>query len=104
MRLIWHGLAGAALVTLPACTTDPGFGDAVRTNIALHTINPDPQYPPDALEADSGARAGLAQRRYRTGTVIQPQIGSTTSITGFSGGGAGVGAGSGSGGSGTPPR
>lgn len=100
MRLIWLGLAGAALMTLPACTTDPGFGDAVRTNIALHTINPDPQYPEDMREADSGARAGLAQRRYRTGTVIEPRITTTTSVFGTSGGsGAGVGSGSG-----TPPR
>lgn len=51
---------------------DAGVGSAVRHNMALHIINPVPQHQGDLPEGASGARAALAQERYRTGTVKQP--------------------------------
>ncbi len=102
MRFERQLMAAALLLALGGCETDPGFGNAVRHNMALQIINPDPQYDANALEADSGARAALAQRRYRTGTVIQPAIQSTSVIAGFESGSSG-GNGAGAGAS-TPPR
>lgn len=45
---------------------DPFHGEAARYNAALHTINPDPVYAEDALEAgSSGAKGAAAIARYR---------------------------------------
>lgn len=48
----------------------PGFGDAVTHNRVAQIVDPNPVYPgPVTLD---GERAGLALKRYRTGTVIPP--------------------------------
>lgn len=68
--------AGALL--LGACNTvnknigqeDPAFGEAVRYNAAVQTINPNPVYPEDAAEpGSSGAKGAAAVARYRTDKV-----------------------------------
>ena len=64
-------LAGAALVS--ACETtpvDPGLGEALRYDMAIQTINPDPVYPPGSAEPGSlGTVGAAAAERYRKGTV-----------------------------------
>jgi hypothetical protein len=63
--------AGAALTG--ACATsavDPGLGEAVKYDMAIQTINPDPVYPPEATQPGSnGALGAGAASRYRLGTV-----------------------------------
>jgi hypothetical protein len=80
---------GAAL--LAACETtqvDPGLGEALKYDMAIQTINPDPIYPPGATEPGSvGTTAAAAASRYRKGTV-KPVERITTSQS-SSGGGAG---------------
>lgn len=73
-----HLLASAAVCALlSACATpdpsskigqdDPFFGEAVRYNAALQTINPDPVYPEGGMEpGSSGARGAAAVARSRT--------------------------------------
>lgn len=71
---------------LAACTPiDTGFGDSVRTNQALHIINPGPAAD-DAPIPASGARAAAAAERYRKGEVKQPPVIATTSTAGGAGG------------------
>ena len=70
-----HRLAAAAVIALAiggCAPVDPGFGEALRYDMAIQTIDPDPVYPPDgAKPGDSGARAADATKRYRTGAVKQ---------------------------------
>ena len=74
-----------------ACApVDPGFGEALRYDMAVQTIDPDPVYPADARQpGDHGEKAQKATERYRKGQVKSPATG------GVSGGRAsGVGGGS----------
>lgn len=79
-------VALAALTLVAACTptdrTSPGFGDAVRQNIAAQVINPDP-YPADAAAPEhDGERARDAVQRYREDRVKRPVSQSTTTMKG----------------------
>ena len=71
----------AVLVMLPACTpVDPSFGEAVRYDMAIQTVNPDPVYPEDSAEPGaSGTTAAAAAERYRKGTVKPVELITTTS-------------------------
>lgn len=80
----------AALTALlaGACTTpnqtigspDPGFGEAVKYDIAVQTINPDPVYSAQGAQpGDSGEKAAAATKRYRTGEVKPVETMDTTS-------------------------
>ena len=66
-----YAMAAAAALTLGGCTTvDPGFGEALRYDMAIQTIDPDPVYPEDGSKpGDSGAVAAEASKRYRTDKV-----------------------------------
>jgi len=79
-------VAAAIPLGLAACTPiDEGFGDSVRTNIAVQTVDPDPAYDGPWEEA-SGAKTAAAVERYRTDKVKQPKgIRTTTGITGGGG-------------------
>lgn len=72
---------GLALAALAGCenpmeakpTLHPGFGDAVRHNMAVQILNPEghPDLTPPPMD---GARAADAVERYRTGktkTIIE---------------------------------
>lgn len=87
-RLIVSLAAGALLA---ACTpVDPGFGEAVRYDMAIQTVDPDPVYPEGSTEAgSSGTTAASAAERYRKGTVKPVETIGTA--TGGSGGGSGSG-------------
>lgn len=93
-------IAIAGIGLLAGCTPiDTTLGDAVKTDYALQTINPDPK-PVSAeaavMEGGSGTQAATAAERYRKGAVKQPQPQTTGS------GGSGS-SGSGGGGGGSPP-
>jgi hypothetical protein len=72
----------AAALTLAACGNNKplgqGFGDSVRHNMAVHIINPRPDYKLDALDGHSGRRAAGAMGRYETGTVKELRIEKTS--------------------------
>lgn len=77
----------ALFVMLPACTpVDPSFGEAVRYDMAIQTINPDPVYPEGSAEPGaSGTAAAAAAERYRKGTVKPVERISSTSGSSGSG-------------------
>ena len=62
---------GAALLAAAGCApVDPGFGEAVRYDLAVQTIDPDPQYPAEgAKPGDNGEHAQKATERYRKGAT-----------------------------------
>ena len=73
----------AAAVTITGCSTnkDPlghGFGDSVRHNMAVHIINPRPNYDVDSLSGLSGPRAAGAIGRYESGKVEKLKIEKTS--------------------------
>jgi hypothetical protein len=90
---------GAVLFAAAGCTpVDPGFGEAVRYDMAVQTIDPDPQYPADSLQPGyHGEKAQKATERYRKGTTKALSSPGTGAGGGTGGGGAG-----GAGGGNTP--
>lgn len=71
-------LTAAGAISLAACNTtnshigdeDPGWGEAVKYNAAIQTINPAPVYPAMAAQAGAnGDKGAHAVKRYRTDTV-----------------------------------
>ena len=84
--------AGAAL--LAACNTanshigdeDPAFGEALKYDQAIQTINPAPIYPASAAQpGDNGAKGQAAVKRYRTDSVKQVEAMQTTAGSSSSG-------------------
>ncbi|MGH6781375.1 MAG: hypothetical protein ACREB5_04630 [Sphingomonadaceae bacterium] len=73
-----------AAAPLAACTpNDTTLGGAMKHNIAMQVIDPDPAYQGDLMEGGSGDHAGKAAERYRQGQVKQPtSIRSTSSVRG----------------------
>ena len=71
----------------------PGYGDAVRANIAAQTVNP--MAPSDrAPLAANGERAALQQKLYLSDMVEAPEeVGTLQGVAGGGGGGGGAGAG-----------
>jgi hypothetical protein len=84
--------AGSALV-VAACDSppymgafDPSFGEAVQHNIAVQTVNPQPENatePPDF----NGPRTAIAMGRYQADKVKQPPKLRTSDINIISTGG-----------------
>lgn len=89
-------MLGGAFVGLAGCSAvDPGLGEAVRYDMAIQTVNPDPVYPEDGAQpGDSGEKGAKAVEAYRKGQTKELKIQTTSSA------GGGGGSGSGSGGSG----
>ena len=62
------------LLMAAACAPiDTGLGNAVRHNMALHIIDPEPKHAGTPMEAGSGDRAALALERYREGRILDPK-------------------------------
>jgi hypothetical protein len=80
-------LAGVGLIPLAGCASvDPGFGEAMRYDMAVQTVDPDPQYPEGSLQPGyHGERGQKAIDRYRKGTVKAPAAQSSSSSGGGSG-------------------
>jgi hypothetical protein len=84
----------AALLVLPllaACegidpvseSADPGFGEAVKYNAAIQTVNPDPVYDAsDAVPGQNGQRGADATKRDRSGQVKEVERDGTGSASG----------------------
>ncbi len=61
------GIAGCANVDPVSQSPDPAFGESVKYNTALQTIDPDPVYPADSAQpGDQGDKAQAAVERLRT--------------------------------------
>jgi len=80
-------LAGAGLSgCVQAGTLYPEFGQAYQQHVVGQIADPDARYIGDPDPGSNGARVGVAQKRYVTGTVIVP-IPATASEIGISVGG-----------------
>lgn len=74
------------VLALVACTPiDTGLGNSIRTNQALHVIDPGPVADDDAPIMTSGVRAAAAAERYRKGEVKKPVAITTTGGSGAGG-------------------
>jgi hypothetical protein len=65
------------LAALAGCATAPehlsaDYGQALKQDIAAQIADPDAVYAGDPAPGSDGSRVGLAQARYKTGTVIAP--------------------------------
>jgi len=83
-----------ATLGLCACSTvhknigqeDPGFGETVKYNAALETINPAPVYGPNGAQpGGNGDNGAQAVKRYRSNQVKQVESMGTTSGSGSGG-------------------
>ena len=79
-------IPAAALLATAGCTAvDPGMGEALRYDMAVQTVNPDPVYPEGGAQpGDSGVKGAEAVKAYRKGETKALRIESSTS-----GGGSG---------------
>ena len=77
-----------AAIALSGCNTvyehsgsvDPGLGEAVKYDVAVQTIDPDPVYSPEGAQpGDAGDKGAAAVKRYRTDAVKAVQVESTQS-------------------------
>lgn len=79
-------LAGCDTVNRQTGSIDPGFGEAVKYDMAIQVIDPDPVYSEDdAQPGDNGAKAAAAMKRYRTDQVKDVESQATTEAVGGSG-------------------
>ena len=83
LLLVGAGLSGC----VQARTLNPEFGQAYQQHVASQIAEPDARYVGDPDPGSNGARVGLAQKRYGTGTVIKP-VPAAASKIGVGGGGA----------------
>jgi hypothetical protein len=73
-------LAGCAAGQRSGGSADPAFGESVRWNAAVQTIDPDPVYTAeDAQPGSSGAKGAEAVKRYRTDNIKDVRVLTTTS-------------------------
>jgi hypothetical protein len=91
-------IASLSLGLLTGCTqlypvslsADPGMGEAVKYDIAVQTIDPDPVYGADSAQpGDNGEKGQKAVDRYRKGAVKEVQQMNSRSGSGGGGGGGG---------------
>ncbi len=70
VRLLVLGLVPVALAACepPRATLSPSFGNAVRHNIAIQTINPNPNETMISPDMD-GERAAEVMDRYKQGLI-----------------------------------
>ena len=80
-------ILAAAALTLAACTpNDTTMGGAFKHNVAVQTIDPDPEYSGEQMEGGDGTHAAAATDRYLKGAVKEPVTLKTTSGSGSSSG------------------
>ena len=81
--------AGSALLMAGACApVDPGYGEALRYDMAIQTVDPDPVYDETgAKPGDNGEKAAKATERYRKGQTkpVQRESASSSGSGGSSG-------------------
>jgi type IV pilus biogenesis protein CpaD/CtpE len=91
MSLARNAALAAALIGLSGCaysqlSLGDDFGQATRQSIAAQIADPDARYAGTPAPGSDGARVALAQDRYRTGRVLQPQPPVTSTIRQVGGG------------------
>lgn len=80
------GLAGCNTLNPVSGSVDPAFGEAVKYDMAIQVIDPDPIYDEaGAQPGDSGAKGAAAVERYRSDQVKQVEQIQTTTTTGGGG-------------------
>ena len=81
-----HILFAVSLLVLAGCVpVDPGLGEAVRYDMAIQTVNPDPVYPESGAQPGDNAEKGAkAVKAYRSGETKDLKVQSTS--TGGGGG------------------
>jgi hypothetical protein len=80
-------LGSSALAATACAPVDPGFGEAVRYDTAIQTIDPDPQYPEGSAQPGaSGVKGQKAHERYRKGETKTLREERSTSSGGGPGG------------------
>ena len=63
-------LAGCETIDPVSGSTDPGFGETVKYNAAVQTVNPEPVYAAgSALPGQDGQPGAEATKRYRSDKV-----------------------------------
>ena len=84
-------LASCETVDPVSQSMDPGFGETVKYNAAVQTVNPEPVYAAgSALPGEDGQRGVAAVKRYRSGQVKEVESqGTSSGGAGSSGGGSG---------------
>ena len=81
--MIAAGLLAAAAGCAPV---DPGLGEALRYDMAIQTVNPDPVYPEGGAQpGDSGEKGADAVKNYREGKTKPVQLESTATSSGGGG-------------------
>ena len=86
--------AAAALAMTGCAAVDPGFGEALKYDMAIQTINPDPVYAEDATKPGyHGEKAQKATDRYRKGQTKPVERETTSERSGQGGSGTGGGPG-----------
>ena len=88
LALLPAGLAACAPV-------DPGMGEALRYDMAIQTVDPDPVYPEDGAQpGDNGDKGAKAVKAYRSGSkkpLLIQGVGGSNGGAGGAGGGVGAG-------------
>ncbi len=78
MKILACALLTAVAVMSAGCeNSEPlrkGFGDSVRHNMAVHIINPRPNYDVDSLSGLTGPRAAGVMERYHSDKVEELRI------------------------------
>lgn len=76
LLLLATGLAGCS----PPLSESPTFGNAVRHNIAVQSINPSPTYAANQPITHSGARQATAVGRYDVGAATESTAPQATEV------------------------
>ena len=81
MRFEVRLMIAAGLLAAAGCApVDPGLGEALRYDMAIQTVNPDPVYPEGGAQpGDSGEHGADAVKAYREGKTKPVQSQSTSS-------------------------
>ena len=72
------------LPALASCTAvDPGLCEAVRYDMAIQTVNPDPVYPEGGAQpGDNGEKGANAVKAYRKGETKELKVQTTSEVGG----------------------
>jgi len=72
-------LAGCNTVNPQSGSVEPGFGEALKYDMAVQVIDPDPVYSADAAQpGEQGDKLAPAVKRYRTDAVKNVETVSTS--------------------------